>query len=194
MDQSVDVAEGRALPDPPKNDRELAHYQAHIGKLMRRRDALITSGGDKIAKIAKQRDDRIAKLETQMKELANAVYSYAQTHEERFTMGGLRKTVATPGGSFRWAESRWSVAITDVVEKVVARLERRHKDLVRVKKEPDKELILKQRELFEVRPVKGVSFVKKALFYINPLQTESALVRDIKEGTWELSTPAKKKS
>jgi phage host-nuclease inhibitor protein Gam len=189
-----------ALPpvDAIKNDQQLSRYSHHIGHLMRVRDRAIQRENAIIARVQKRRDDRVEELETLMVRHGDAIRVYSEAHQERLTGGAESKKIVTPGGSIRWFVGQFAVFVTKV-EEILKEFERKRglRRFIRIKKELNKELMLEapNREMFERmrKKIPGLTFRRRALFYVQPAGTECTMAYDLINHKWEFNSPPKKK-
>jgi phage host-nuclease inhibitor protein Gam len=193
MDKAVEVPPKKPVPE---TDRDFGRYLSSIGQLLRREDRIVETARKRIDAIQKRRDERINKLREEGTAFVDAAYTYAKDNRERFTRNGERSSSAHVGGVVSWREAPYSVSIEEAqVDNVMKEIKRRRlaERYIRIKEELDKEALGKDRLLLEKKPITGVSFVRRLLFYIKPSATESYWARDIHSGRWDVARPPKKK-
>lgn len=139
-------------------EQEISAIENKFGKLILELEARI----NKLKKVAKDETEPYEKL---IDELAKGVYIFAEGHRAELTDQGARKTVELAAGNkVRWYFTPPAVEV-DEEEEALKELERRGLlEFVRVKKEIDKEAILREPE--KIKNLKHLSVGQEEIFAI----------------------------
>ncbi len=127
----------------PQSQEELIDYLKELNQAARKRENIITKSQEKIEEIERQIGREIKPLEEEIEKRAEGIYLYCQLKRAELTNNGKTKTVSLPGGTILWRFNPPSVKVKNE-EAAISELESNNLlNLIRVKKEVDKEAILR---------------------------------------------------
>ena len=150
----------------PQTVMEAHDYMRRLGELARDIDGYETRMNANIERIKKEALQKVAPLEETLNECAEGLIAYAETHRNQLTDGGKNKTAKFPAGDIAWRMPPTSVRITNT-EQVLATLRKRSlARFIRMKPEPDKEAMLRDREAAEKVP--GITFSQVEMVVLKP--------------------------
>jgi phage host-nuclease inhibitor protein Gam len=158
----------------PQDTHELWRFVGKIRVMMTAIDAIEAEANDEIADLANQinavKDKALYEakpLQERIEELADGVFTYAESHRKELTEKEKKKTVESINGDkIRWYFPPPSVVIKNL-EAAIAELEsKKLRGFIRIKKEVDKEEILKAPK--KVKKLKNISVEQDEIFAIVP--------------------------
>lgn len=156
----------------PKDRVELGKFVSNIQEIERKIIALEDEFGQeiaemaaKISKLKKEAQGKAKPYEERINELAKGVYIFAEGRRAELTDQGARKTVELAAGNrIRWYFTPPAVEV-DEEEEALKELERRGLlEFIRVKREIDKEAILREPE--KIKNLKHLSVGQEEIFAI----------------------------
>lgn len=119
--------------------------------------------------------------EKKVQELLNGLYAFAENNRNILTDGRKRQTVEMSTGSFGWRMTPRSVSIQGE-EEVIETLEQFGlEDFIRIKKEIDKQAILKNPKA--AAGIKGITIGQREEFFVKPLVIQVEIVKKLKKVT-----------
>jgi len=163
-----------ALPAPATLE-EAADFIAKIGQYQRDVQIIETELNAEIERIKIQAMEKAKVHQEAIKSLFDALYVFAQARRDELTEGGKKKTVSLPTGEFSWRITPPSVSIHDVERFMEYCATHRLGKFIRVKHEPDKEAILKDRE--EAKGINGVEITQREEFVVKPAEVQLEIAR-----------------
>lgn len=169
----------RVAPPLPTSIQEVADLLGKIGYHQRQIIIIQAHTTEKMEKIRVGAIETAQPHEEAVEQLFEAIYTFAQANRLELTDGGKKKTVVLPTGDLFWRTNPPSVAIRDV-EKVIALCEEKGLSrFVRIKKEPDKEAMLKEPEV--AGEIRGVT-IKRDIeeFGASPAETQIEVAKKTK--------------
>lgn len=174
----------QAVVSPPTSREEAAVYIRRIGEHKRKAMAQRTAMEEKLEKIRQKVIPKIDAEERAVEELVKALYKYASENREELTKGGKLKTVPFPTGSIGWKLSRASIVFKGKVEEIIKRCkEAQFEEFIRVKKEIDKNAMLKEKG--KALTIEGVTIEQKERFIVEPGSLEKLGIK-ISKNTEEI--------
>ena len=156
----------------PKGKAELGQFVFQIREAEQRINEIendsqkeILELKNKINELEKKAKNKAKPYEVKSNELAQGVYIFAEGHRVELTDEGARKTVELAAGDkIRWYFTPPAVEVDDEKE-ALKELERRElSEFIRVKKEIDKEAILREPE--KIKNLKHLSVGQEEIFAI----------------------------
>lgn len=157
---------------PPLTSREAADEAIHeIGDLLRAKATLEASLEEKVADLKAKTAVAVKPLADEIDAKIDALHAWAEANKAEL-LEGERRSVRLPQGTLGW---RWDPPAVKVKkgqdDTVIAALERLSLgDLVRTKKEIDKEAILADPKRIE--GIAGVKVEQKERFWVKPAEIE----------------------
>jgi phage host-nuclease inhibitor protein Gam len=160
----------------PRDKEELEEFVIKIRHTIVKVDRIEAETNIEIAKLEKQIDELKKKaqskakpLQSEINELAAGVFCFATDNRSELTEEEKKKTVEfSTGDKIRWYFTRPSVVVGDEAE-AIAELERlKLKKLIRIKKEINREEILKAPEVAE--KLENISVEQDEIFAIVPAE------------------------
>lgn len=152
-----------------------------IGSLQRKIESIESRLNDGVATLQAQAATEIGLLRNMLEMNALAVYDYAEEHRDELAVDG-KKTVETGTGTLSWRMTPPAVHIRNADKVVAALQELGLRRFIRVKREPDKEAMLKDSDA--AAKVPGVKIAQDEIFTIRPtdlsVQVEATRGRKIK--------------
>lgn len=151
--------------------RRLGEHQRHIARIQ-------TEVTGEIETIKAHATEATLPHQEAIQQLFDAIYAYGQSHRQELTEDGKKKTVSLPSGEIFWRRNPPSVSIRNV-EQVVAACEKMGLGrFIRLKKEPDKEAMLKEPNV--AGNIQGVAIKQDEEFGVKPSETQVEVARTAK--------------
>lgn len=171
-----------SMPKVPKDLKEAADILLEISKEKRAIEE-IQSKLNETADQLKLKASRDAEThQDKIFQLMSGLFAFAEANHDKLTEEGKRKTVETMNGNFGWRTTPPAVNISNT-EKAIKSLESLGLDhFIRIKKEVNKEEILKNPEKAE--KIKGISITQREEFFVKPTEIRieiSKKVNDLKK-------------
>lgn len=160
----------------PSSDREVAEFIQAIGVHQRTIDQIQTGMNDQIERIKKGALARTSGQQEAIDQLFEGIFIFAQGHRDKLTENGKKKTVRFPTGEVLWRMTPPAVSLKGVEEVIKLCQARRLTRFIRVKKEIDKEAMLKEPKVAEKIP--GVTIRQKEEFVVKPSEVEIEISKD----------------
>lgn len=173
----------------PKSREGLAEFVRQIGDHRRAIDTAQIRLNNQIERLKAQAGEVSRPHEEAIGQLLEGAFVFAAGNREELTEGGKTKTVQLPTGVILWRTTPPSASIRNK-EVVIASCESLGLTrFIRVRKEPDKEAMLKEPEV--AKTIKGVTITQREEFVVKPSEVDV----EISESTKKLqkALPPKKK-
>lgn len=161
----------------PGSLEEAAEFIGRIGKEQREIYQIQTDFNVAVEKLKGQAVLMTTPHERNISQLFEGLFVFGQSHRDELTESGKRKTVDLPTGIFGWHMTRPSVSLKNVKQILKELTKRRLKQFIRVKREVDKEAMLKEPEL--ATSVKGVSIGQQEEFMVKPAELEVEITSEV---------------
>lgn len=164
----------------PKSIEQVAFFIGEIGKCQRKLEQIQAKLNEDIEQIKAQAVKRSLPYQETITELFESIFIFAERHRDKLTEKGEKKTVHFSTGDVLWRRMPLAVSIASRnVKKVIEMckslgLER----FIRIKKELDKEAMLREREVAE--KIWGVNIGQKEQFVVKPAEVVE-IARDMKK-------------
>lgn len=156
----------KALQNVPQNKEDLSRAVARVGSLQRKINEAVSRAEEAIAQIKEALSGEIAEPTRELEDAVLGIQAYAESNRKELTDSGKTKTVRLSTGSVMWRMTPPRTVLKRV-EEVLARIEELGLTrFIRIKKEVDKEQLLK--EPLVAGGIKGVTIVQNEEFVIKP--------------------------
>jgi len=160
----------------PKSIREVAVLIRQVGEHQRKLTQIQTDANNQIEKIKKQAMERSLGHQQRIDQLFEGIFIFAQANRDGLTEKGKKKTVSLPTGDILWRLTPPAVSLKGV-EKVIKLCQTRGlARFIRVKKEVDREAMLKEPKVAGKIP--GVTIRQKEEFVVKPSEVEIEVSKD----------------
>jgi len=150
----------------PASLDEVAEIVRKIGEYQRKLAVIQNTADEQIESLKIQVAEQANPYREEIKRLFNAVFDFAEKRRKELTEKGKKKTIFLPTGTLSWRLTPLSVSIRDRDKVVKACEELGLDDFIRIKKEPDKEAMLKEPE--KASQIEGVSISRREEFVVRP--------------------------
>jgi len=154
----------------PENLEEVAKNIADVASLRREIDQSDLELNQKVDVLKRAYTTDVVMCEMMIEDLVLGIQAFSQKNRDELTQGGSRKIISLPTGSFGWRLNPRSVRIKNVKQAVEAMKKLGLKKLLRIKEEPDKNMMLKYSKLALLIP--GVKIVQEEVFQVSPEQID----------------------
>ncbi len=160
----------------PQDLEEAADFIRQIGEAQREINGIEDHLNRIVAELQERAMDRSRPYTEQIELLRDGLYAFTEAHRDELTEGGKRKTVELPTGVIAWRSTPPAVSLRNI-KAVLAELKRRRlQRFIRVKKEVNKEAMLREPEL--AGSVKGVTIGQREEFVVKPAELEVEIASD----------------
>ena len=161
----------------PASLEEAAEFIGRIGKEQREIDRIQNELNKAVEKLKSESMSETQGHEVNISKLFEGLFVFGQSHRDELTEDGKKKTVEVPTGIFGWRMTPPAVSLKNVKQILKELVKRRLKQFIRVKREVDKEAMLKEPEL--AASVKGVSIGQHEEFMVKPAELEVEITSDV---------------
>lgn len=150
-----------------------------IGQNIRERQTLYNEFNDWAEEEKANLEKSAKKLEGENETLLLGIYAYAEDHRLELTSGGKTKTISFAAGEVSWRMTPLGIKLSRKIADIISELKAKKLfQLLRIKEEIDKEMILKNPEV--VSGIKGISTQQHEVFSVKPAGTEDVMTEKIK--------------
>jgi len=160
----------RQVTSVPQNLDGAAEFVRQIGERQRFIDKIQLQADAEAGKLRTKAMADITPLQEEIAQLVEGLFAFAESHRKELTKDGKHKTVILPTGQFGWRMTPWAVHISNTKSVVVILEKLGLKRFIRIEKVPDKEAMLKEKEVAE--KVRGVSIKRHEDFVVKPVKLE----------------------
>jgi len=167
----------RAVGSIPKSLEEAAEYISRIGEEQREINGIQNRLNEKVEKLKSQAMAETSQREATISELVEGLFIFAESHRNKLTEEGKKKTIELPTGIFGWRITPPAVSLKNVKEVLTELIKRGLKRFIRTKQEVDKEAMLKEPEL--AKNIKGVTISQREEFVVKPAELEVEITSDV---------------
>ena len=160
----------KAVIAVPKSLDEAAQFLAQIGKEQRAVDKIQSDLNAKVDALKVTAMAGAEPHQQKVTQLVEGLFAFAETHREKLTDGGKRKTVEVPTGTFGWRMTPPAVSLRGVEAILESLKSLKLKRFIRIKEEVDKDALLKEPDV--AKTIKGVSITQHEDFIAKPSELE----------------------
>ena len=164
----------------PQNQEELIEFLKALNQAARRKDSVESKIKEKQEEIERIFAGENKHLDGIIEGMAEGIYLYCQLHRDALTHDNKKKTVTLPGGTVLWRFNPPSVYVKNEKLAVEALEQEGLDQLVRTKKEINKETILAQPDLIATNKYIKVRLGNE-VFAIKPADVKYELERGDKK-------------
>ena len=163
----------------PKNQNEANKLITKIGVNQRKIEAINQRVNQRIERIKAEAAEKAEVISDEINKDVEGLFAYAEAHRDDLTDSGKTKTVKLPNGELAWRTTPPSVSIRGIQAAIENFEKLGLSQFVRIKKEVDKEAILREQELVE--SIKGISISQKEEFVVKPAEIDVEIVKKLKK-------------
>jgi len=161
----------------PASLKEAAEFIGRVGKEQREIDRIQNELNEEVEKLKSKSMSETQVRNENISQLVEGLFIFAESHRNELTEDGKKKTVEVPTGIFAWRMTPPAVSLKNVKQILKELVKRRLKQFIRVKREVDKEAMLKEPEL--AVSVKGVSIGQYEEFMVKPAELEVEITSEV---------------
>ena len=161
----------------PGSLQEAAEFVGRIGKEQREIDRIQNELNEAVEKLKSKPMSETQIRNENISQLVEGLFIFAESHRKELTEAEKKRTVEFPTGIFGWRMTPPAVSLKNVKQILKELMKRKLKQFIRVKREVDKEAMLREPELAE--SVKGVSIGQREEFVVKPAELELEITTDV---------------
>lgn len=163
----------------PKNQNEANKLVTSIGVNQRKIEVINQRVNQRIEKIKAEAAEKAGLISDEINEDVEGLFAYAEAHRDDLTNSGKTKTVKLPNGELSWRTTPPSVSVRGIQATIEIFEKLGLSQFIRIKKEVDKEAILRERVL--VKGIKGIAISQKEEFVVKPSEVDVEIVKKLRK-------------
>ncbi|OIO50294.1 MAG: hypothetical protein AUJ11_03005 [Parcubacteria group bacterium CG1_02_44_65] len=156
---------------------EAAEFVGRIGKEQREIDRIQNKLNEAVEKLKSKSMSESQVRNENISQLVEGLFIFAESHRKELTKNEKKKTIEFPTGIFGWRMTPPAVSLKNVKQILKELMKRKLKQFIRVKREVDKEAMMKEPEL--AASIKGVTIGQHEEFMVKPAELELEITSEV---------------
>jgi len=161
----------------PASLEEAAEFVGRIGKEQREIDRIQNKLNEAVEKLKSKSMSESQVRNENISQLVEGLFIFAESHRKELTKNEKKKTIEFPTGIFGWRMTPPAVSLKNVKQILKELMKRKLKQFIRVKREVDKEAMMKEPEL--AASIKGVTIGQHEEFMVKPAELELEITSEV---------------